>query len=102
MPRSYFWLLYLHILAACLYAGGAAFFSMLLPALRRRLKPEEFELGLHYGKQDIDAGGDYVDYGVGVTREWAGLEVGLTWYDTDISSCNICESRVVLSLTRSM
>ena len=42
MPRSYFWILYAHILAACLYAGAVAFFALLLRSLRRRLKPEEF------------------------------------------------------------
>ena len=42
MPRSYFWILYLHILAACLYTGAAAFVSIFLPVLRRRLSPGEF------------------------------------------------------------
>ncbi|MEK6712156.1 MAG: hypothetical protein AABZ64_16435 [Nitrospinota bacterium] len=42
MPRSYFWILYLHILGACLYVGAVAFFAILLQSLRRRLPPEEF------------------------------------------------------------
>lgn len=64
--------------------------------------PNEFGLGLHYGTQDIDAGGDYEDYSIGLTRELAGIEFGLTWYDTDISACNACESRVVLSMSKSL
>lgn len=42
MPRSYFWVLYVHILAACLFEGGMAFFWLLLGSLRRRLSPEAF------------------------------------------------------------
>jgi uncharacterized membrane protein len=42
MPRSYFWILYLHILGACLYAGALAFFGLLAASLRRRLAPAEF------------------------------------------------------------
>lgn len=42
MTKSYFWLLYAHILAACLYQGALVFFSLLMGHLRRRLSPEEF------------------------------------------------------------
>ncbi len=42
MPRTYFWILYAHILAACLFEGGMVFFGILLKSLRRRLSPEEF------------------------------------------------------------
>lgn len=42
MPNSYFWLLYAHILAACLYQGALVFFWLLMRHLRRRLPPAEF------------------------------------------------------------
>ena len=42
MSRGYFWILYVHILAASLYTGAAAFVSIFLPILRRRLEPGEF------------------------------------------------------------
>ena len=42
MTNSNFWLLYAHILAACLYEGALVFFWLLMGHLRRRLSPEEF------------------------------------------------------------
>ncbi|MDA0999340.1 MAG: hypothetical protein O2807_02320 [bacterium] len=42
MARSDFWILYGHILAACLFEGGMVFFGILLANLKRRLTPEEF------------------------------------------------------------
>lgn len=42
MTRSYFWILYGHLIFACFFEGGMLFFSLLLQSLRRRLSPEEF------------------------------------------------------------
>ena len=42
MSTTYFWLLYVHILAACLYEGALVFFWLLMGHLRRRLEPEEY------------------------------------------------------------
>ncbi len=42
MPSSAFWILFVHILSACLFQGGMVFFAILLRSLRRRLSPEEF------------------------------------------------------------
>lgn len=64
--------------------------------------PNDFGLALHYGKQNIDDLPDYKDYSIAVTKEAAGLEFGLGWYDTDISSCDQCDSRVVFSISKSM
>lgn len=42
MPRSYFWILYGHLVFACFFEGGMLFFSILLRSLKSRLSPEEF------------------------------------------------------------
>ncbi len=42
MSNTSFWLLYVHILAACLYEGALVFFCFLTRHLRRRLSPEEY------------------------------------------------------------
>jgi uncharacterized protein (TIGR02001 family) len=48
--------------------------------------PEGFGLALHVGKSDgsaFNGGTDYVDYSIGVSKEFAGLGFDLTYYDTD-------------------
>ena len=42
MSNTSFWILYVHILAACLYEGALVFFWLLMGHLRRRLEPEEY------------------------------------------------------------
>jgi len=42
MQRSYFWILYGHLVFACLFLGGMTFFAILLKSLKKRLAPEEF------------------------------------------------------------
>jgi uncharacterized protein (TIGR02001 family) len=73
----------------------------------------DFELAFHYGSQNIDDNAafgtpDYSDYSVGVSRSFNGFDLGLTWYDTDLSSdecfggTDLCESRVVFALSKSL
>lgn len=64
--------------------------------------PNDFSLGFHYGSQSIDKAEEYDDYAISVSKELAGIELSLTWYDTDISNCAICDSRVVFGLSKSM
>jgi len=42
MSRAYFWVLFAHVSAACLFVGAMVFFAFLMGSLRRRLSPEEF------------------------------------------------------------
>ena len=42
MPRSYFLILYGHLIFACFFIGGMSFFSILVKNLRKRLSPDEF------------------------------------------------------------
>lgn len=64
--------------------------------------PNDFVLTLHYGKQNIEDLDDYKDYSISVSKEVAGLELGLGWFDTDISGCDACDSRAVFSISKSM
>jgi uncharacterized protein (TIGR02001 family) len=70
--------------------------------------PMDFGLSLGVGKNDGDAfspsglGEDYVDYSVGLSKSLAGVDLGLTYTDTDIDNCDICDSRVVFSVSKSL
>jgi uncharacterized protein (TIGR02001 family) len=75
--------------------------------------PNDFGLAFHYGSQDfddIDAFGasEYDEYSVGVSKSVSSFDLGLTWYDTDLSSdecfggSDICDSRVVFALSKSL
>lgn len=73
----------------------------------------DFGLAFHYGSQDIDDNAafgtpDYSDYSVSVSKSIGGFDLGLTWYDTDLSSTecfggtDLCDSRVVFALSKSL
>lgn len=71
--------------------------------------PMDVSLSLGIGTNDGDAfdpaktGNDnYTDYKVGLTKSVAGLDLGLTYTDTDISNCNICDGRFVFSVAKSL
>jgi len=68
----------------------------------------DFEVGdgvgvaLHVGNYDFDAGGDYTDYSIGVSKEFGGFGFDLTYYDTDIDDSNLADGRVVLTVSKSL
>ncbi|MCZ6501567.1 MAG: TorF family putative porin [Gammaproteobacteria bacterium] len=81
--------------------------------------PNEFGLDLHYAEQSIDDNDifgtpDYAEYSLSLTRTVADIDLSLTWYDTDLSNddcfldsttgigTNLCESRVVFGLSKSL
>lgn len=86
--------------------------------------PQDISLGLHIGHNDFDRSsgnanandvvflGDnassYLEYSIGVSKEFAGVELGLTWVDTDLSdaecggSSNNCDGAVVFSISKSL
>lgn len=64
--------------------------------------PNDFSVGFHYGSQSIDKADNYDDYSISLSKELAEIELSLSWHDTDISSCNICDSRFVFSLFKSI
>ena len=75
--------------------------------------PNDFGLDLHYADQAIDdnvtfGAPDYAEYSIGLTKTVADIDLSLTWYDTDLSNnecfggANVCESRVVFGLSKSL
>jgi len=64
--------------------------------------PSDVGLSLHVGKQNIDELDDYKDYSISLSKTAAGIDFGLAWYNTDIDACDICDSRVVFSMSKSM
>lgn len=82
--------------------------------------PQDFGLALHIGHSFGDAfdvgpsapanvtglSDSYTDWSVGLTKAVAGVDLGLTYTDNDIDSndcnINICDSRVVFSVSKSL
>lgn len=61
--------------------------------------PEKATLAVHVGSYNFDAGTDYVDYSIGVSKEFAGIGIDLSYYDTDISGS---DGTVVLTFSKSL
>ena len=73
--------------------------------------PQDFGLSATVGKNDgdfFDGGFDYVDYSIGVSKSFVGLDFGLTYTDTDLDSVdcpgfeNSCDGRAVFSVSKSL
>jgi uncharacterized protein (TIGR02001 family) len=68
--------------------------------------PNEFGLSFHFADQSIDKALDYNDYSIGVSKSVAGLDLSVTWHDTDLSKSecggDYCESRIVLAIGKSL
>ena len=54
--------------------------------------PAKFTLSAHFGLQQFDQDGqdDYVDWSIGISRPIKGIDVSLTYYDTDIDDGGFC------------
>lgn len=72
--------------------------------------PFKFAATGHIGTQRFDRSGldDYVDWSVGLTRPVMGIDLSLTYYDTDVkdggfcgASNDLCDSRVVFTIAKS-
>ena len=71
--------------------------------------PFKFSLGCHIGTQQFDRSGldDYVDWSIGMTRPVMGIDLSLTYYDTDVKDCgfcgasnDLCDARVVFAVSK--
>lgn len=72
-----------------------------------------YNLGLHYGYNSFDEadtflskGDDYSDWSVAISKEFAGIEVSLSYVDTDLdeSECfgtDWCDATAVLAISKS-
>ncbi|TQV70758.1 hypothetical protein FKG94_20750 [Exilibacterium tricleocarpae] len=68
---------------------------------------EATSLDLHVGLTEADdevvEGEDnYIDYSIGVTHSVADLDLGLTWYGTDIDDFDNADDRIVFSISKSL
>lgn len=70
--------------------------------------PEGFGLNFHVGysrTNDSDFFDDgeksYLDWSIGLTKEIKGVELGLTYVDTDLSGIDDADARVIFSLSKS-
>jgi len=75
--------------------------------------PNDFALALHYGDQTIDGENgntdfDYNDWKIGVSKSWAGFDFALDYTDTDLNdrtdcgNANICDDRVIFTVSKSL
>jgi len=64
--------------------------------------PNDFGVGFHYGDYSFDAGGDYNDYSITLSKSAGGFDFSLGWVDTDISGVAEAESRVVFAVAKSL
>lgn len=71
--------------------------------------PAEFSLDANVGRQEIDdntAFGtpDYTDWNVGISRDFLGFNLSLTYHDTDLSTVECgndnCDARAVFTVSR--
>ena len=71
----------------------------------------KFTIAAHIGLQDFDDGGqdDYIDWLIGVSRPIKGIDVSLTYYDTDIeadgfcgASTDNCSERFVFAISKAI
>ena len=71
--------------------------------------PHKFTIAGHVGLQNFDDGSqdDYVDWSVGIFRPIKGIDVSLTYYDTDIDAggfCGVstdnCSERFVIAVSK--
>jgi uncharacterized protein (TIGR02001 family) len=71
--------------------------------------PQAFGLNFHVGynttdEDDFFADGKkrYTDWSIGLTRQWAGIDFALTYYDTNIDDIEEADARVVFSLSKTL
>ena len=70
--------------------------------------PSDFSLGLHYGSQDIDDATNYNDWKIGLSKSLGGFDFALDYTDTDLNDrtdcgdANICDDRVIFTVSKSL
>ncbi len=65
---------------------------------------DQFSIDANLNYYDVDPtfGEDYLDWNIGATLSLEWFDADLRYFDTDISACtNVCDSRVVFSVSRS-
>ncbi len=70
---------------------------------------ESTSIDFHIGMTDADddrfffnEDDSYIDYSLGVTHGIGGVDLGLTWYGTDLDNSDLADDRIVFSITKSL
>ncbi|MDX1537484.1 TorF family putative porin [Arsukibacterium sp.] len=62
---------------------------------------DNLTLDLHVGQNEYDdSSASYLDWSIGVSTEVLGAGLSLAYVDTDIDDCNLCDSRVIFSVSK--
>ncbi|MBV2130035.1 TorF family putative porin [Arsukibacterium indicum] len=63
---------------------------------------DNLALDLHVGHNEYDdSAASYLDWSIGLSTEVLGAGLSLAYVDTDIDDCNLCDSRVIFSVSKS-
>ncbi|MCB2108901.1 MAG: TorF family putative porin [Rhodobacteraceae bacterium] len=63
---------------------------------------ENFSIDANIGRNEVDPsfGPDYFDWNVGMTVSLPWADASVRYYDTDVSGCALCDSRVVFTISK--
>lgn len=61
---------------------------------------DNLDLGLHVGRYLFDEGDNYTDYSIGLGTSYGGVDLGLTYHDTNISNVDIADDRFVFAISK--
>lgn len=63
---------------------------------------DNLALDLHVGQNEYDdSSASYLDWSIGLSTEVLGAGLSLAYVDTDINDCDLCDSRVIFSVSKS-
>lgn len=63
---------------------------------------ENFSLDLHIGQNEYDdSSASFLDWSIGISTEFMGAGLSLTYVDTDVDGSYLADSRVVFSISKS-
>ena len=63
---------------------------------------DNLSVDLHVGQNEYDdSSASYLDWSVGVSTEVLGAGLSLAYVDTDVDDCELCDARVIFSVSKS-
>lgn len=63
---------------------------------------DNWTIDVHVGQNEYENGSDsYLDWSIAVSTEMLETGVSLSYVDTDINDCNLCDSRIILTVSKS-
>jgi uncharacterized protein (TIGR02001 family) len=63
---------------------------------------DDLTVDFHIGQNEFsdDSSSSYLDYGITLSTEVMGIGLSLAYIDTDVKDCKLCDSRVVLGISK--